>query len=311
MPAGNVVAEYETAYLRTRIIDQGDGGFVWLRSPGVARTAPSELPGQAVYAMAHQVNAFVGGLVLPELDGDALRFVLPLPASSARLTLTADPGNQTLVAEGMRALGRTLQCLHTMEPAEGIASAPPGLRRLATWLDSGQGPDTAPKLHELLRKRLGADRMARVREWCAEGEEPGTTPGLVHGGASLGRHVPAVDGQVGGGLLVEEGLALGAGSFDLGWLLGELAELETAAARGLGAAPAIDYRRPARALLEGYGPVPDPALVGRFAVLRVCTHIHDFAAYVGWHEDLRAYADLVTELVDEEGVRALELLHSR
>lgn len=134
---------------------------------------------------------------------------------------------------------------------------------------------------------------------------------LLHGAPSLGWLVPTpwCGGAV---LLTGEEVTVGEPAGDLGWLLGELAELRGAAARGLGGAARHrpgDFTEPARALLEGYlGPGPHPALpegTARHATLRLATHMHDYAAYVGWHDDLTAYADLLAEFLDAHGEPAL------
>lgn len=103
-----------------------------------------------------------------------------------------------------------------------------------------------------------------------------------------------VDAAGGGVLVAGDEMGAGAPAGDLGWLLGELAEL---AVRG---GPALAPRCAAlgRALHRGYGPGVDPVELDRSAVLRVFGHVHDFAAYVGWHPHLADQLDLVADLVD-------------
>ncbi|MEU4177059.1 hypothetical protein [Streptomyces sp. NPDC026589] len=55
----------------------------------------------------------------------------------------------------------------------------------------------------------------------------------------------------------------------------------------------------------GGGPVYDPAAVGRCAVLRVVTHMRDFATYCEWSDELLDYLAFTAELIDEEGRRAV------
>jgi hypothetical protein len=65
------------------------------------------------------------------------------------------------------------------------------------------------------------------------------------------------------------------------------------------------YEAARTALSEGYGPPDDPVAVGRSAVLRVFTHAHDFAAYMGWHPELLEYLARIAEMVDDDGACAL------
>jgi hypothetical protein len=92
-------------------------------------------------------------------------------------------------------------------------------------------------------------------------------------------------------------VAVGPPEYDVAWLLGELRELrllhftaeEQRAACGVAET----------ALLDGYGTagLDFPAL-RRLTAVRVATHAHDYAAYVGWTDQLVRYADAVALLVD-------------
>lgn len=300
MAAGDVIAEYGTDYVRTRVVELGNGGFAWLRSPGAARSAPPPPPTRPVAEAVRSANTRGAAFALPYREDNALCYEVPGPVSAARLVTSTDSAARELLQAGMRQLGRSLARVHSVPLPEGVTAHPPGLQNLARWLDTGTGPRHASSLHALLRSRLGDQRLFRLRQWCF----PSGEPVLLHGGPGLGRYVVAAD-PADGRLLVEEAMVRGPAICDLGWVLGELTELRLAAERGLGSARQVDYVGPARELLVGYGGLVDPEMTGRIAVARICAHTHDFAAYVGWHEDVRSYVDLVAELVDRGGAATL------
>jgi hypothetical protein len=102
-------------------------------------------------------------------------------------------------------------------------------------------------------------------------------------------------------LLTGEDLGAARPELDLGWLLGDLAELAWAVPVW-GEEPGVDL--PA-VLLDAYGPGADRELAARAAVLRIATHMRDFAAYCGWSDELADYTAFVADLIDEEGRRAV------
>ncbi|WP_217250821.1 hypothetical protein [Streptomyces sp. AC602_WCS936] len=166
-------------------------------------------------------------------------------------------------------------------------------------------PATAPhepavaRLREHAVRTWGAARVGRLRSWCAELTEPGGAV-LVHGFASLGALIPPLRrGPV--ALLTGEDLGAARPELDLGWLLGDLAELDWA----LPVPAHPDGPELPRVLLDAYGPGADRELTGRAAVVRVAAHMRDFAAYCGWSDELADYTAFIADLIDEEGRRAV------
>ncbi|MFD3520650.1 hypothetical protein [Streptomyces sp. NPDC058653] len=175
-------------------------------------------------------------------------------------------------------------------------------------------PGPGGQLWALARGRLGARLWERLGDWAEAARQPPGRGGVVllHGAPSTGWLVPSPAGDH-SVLLTGEEVTGGDPALDLGWILGELHELRSAATRGLGAAgqgPPVDYPAAARALLAGYlhteespedlGPALPPG-TARAATLRLAVHMRDFASFVGWHEDLRHYADLLAETLDADG----------
>ncbi|WP_274031668.1 hypothetical protein [Streptomyces sp. MMBL 11-1] len=191
----------------------------------------------------------------------------------------------------------------------------------------------------------GGARTARLLDWADDAERPtgvGASAVLLHGWASTGALVPPRSrGRV--ALLTGHDLGAGRRELDLGWMLGDLVELAwssplyRAAHDGAGA-PGEGAGLPSAAVLQhvflgvygegtgstgssggggdgdgcgrgdragGRGPVYDPAAVGRCAVLRVVTHMRDFATYCEWSDELLDYLAFTAELIDEEGRRAV------
>ncbi|WP_349345454.1 hypothetical protein [Streptomyces rapamycinicus] len=110
-----------------------------------------------------------------------------------------------------------------------------------------------------------------------------------------------------GALLIGEELARGPAEYDVGWLLGELAELRLLALARTGDDQSVSAcEEAARHLLRGYGGDHlDPVPLGRVAALRVLTHAHDYAAYVAWTAELSDYLDVIAALLDAEGAPAV------
>lgn len=329
------VREYGTRYLRITVRYHGDAGFSWLRTPGPAHTRPQRLPPVAVGAALRRVDTAVGDteegrrgarLALGEwADGPApdraarpgVRYRVPGAVSVARLLPSGDDTAFRLSVSALADAGRTLRRLHR-EPWEFPERPPhPGIRRLRAWiLGEETGPD-ATRLRAHARTRLGPSRWARLTDWSEAANEPsgGGDAVLLHGAPSTGWLVPSPAGGH-AALLTGEEVTGGDPALDLGWILGELHELRSAAARGLGAAgqgPPVDYPAAARALLAGYtdgaGAAGAPALppgTARAATLRLAVHMRDFASFVGWHEDLHHYCDLLAETLTEDGAPALQ-----
>ncbi|MFJ8193931.1 hypothetical protein ACIQ8D_29860 [Streptomyces sp. NPDC096094] len=325
------VREYGTRYLRITVRYHGDAGFSWLRTPGPAHTRPQRLPPVAVGAALRRVDAAAGDAAQ---DGRGARLALgeraagPAPDRAARPGVLYRPpgavsvarllpsGDDTAFRLSVGALadaGRTLRRLHR-EPWEFPERPPhPGLRRLRAWLAGEEAGPGAARLRALARTRLGASLWARLTDWSEAANEPpgGGAAVLLHGAPSTGWLVPSPAGGH-AALLTGEEVTGGDPALDLGWILGELHELRAAAARGLGAAgqgPPVDYPAAARALLSGYtdgaGARALPPGTARAATLRLAVHMRDFASFVGWHEDLRRYCDLLAETLTEDGAPAL------
>ncbi|MER7580834.1 hypothetical protein [Kitasatospora sp. NPDC097691] len=293
------VEQFATGFLRTAVY-RSDAEFRWNRRPGVLRAGALGAPAASVRAALRTVT---GGLplALPDVRGEERDYRVPARTTAAALLLhpVATTRTEALV-RALAGTGRTLARLHALPvPAELTPGGPPGPARLLAWLGSGRGPGAAPRLYESLRGILGAERRETVRQWCAELSAGHPGDGLLHGAPGLGSVV--ADGRTGAGaLLTGEELARGPAGFDLGWILGEFTEFRLLREHfGVGSDPArLDAAR--TALLDGYGPLPDRRTVRRAAVLRVFTHAHDFAAYMGWDDQLLFYGRQIAALVDEE-----------
>lgn len=175
-----------------------------------------------------------------------------------------------------------------------------GPRRLANWLGSGSGPRAAVRLRAALVEAIGARRMALVTDWCGEFGGVRTDGAvLLHGAPGTGVIIPAenTDRTC---LLIGDEPASGCPESDVGWLVGELVEFRDGIRRlPAGTLQALDYDSLIATILCGYPCEIDPAAVGRCAALRVLTHTHDFAAYVGWHPVLSQYLRMVSDIVDD------------
>ncbi|MET4924117.1 hypothetical protein P3L51_17380 [Streptomyces sp. PSRA5] len=327
--AGSVtVREYGTRYLRISVRYHGDARFSWLRVPGPAHDRPQVPPSPAAGVALRRVDAAVardgsgarlalGEWEAPSEEGGVV-YRVPGAVSVARLLPSGDETAHRLSVRALADVGGTLRRLHEV-PWEFGEPVPPhhGVRRLLAWV-SGAAPDgDGARLRALAHDRLGPRLWTRLTEWTAAAQEPPGRGGavLLHGAPSTGWLVPSPAGD--SVLLTGEEVTGGDPALDLGWVLGELHELRSAATRGLGAAgqgPPVDYPVAARALLAGYLRTKDgprdaaaelPPGTARAATLRLAVHMRDFASFVGWHEDLRRYADLLAETLDADGAPTL------
>ncbi|MEV7774462.1 hypothetical protein [Kitasatospora sp. NPDC086791] len=293
------VERFATGFLRTEVY-RSVAEFHWSRRPGVLRAAALGAPGDPVRAALRTVT---GGLppVLPEVRGEERRYRVPARTTAAALLLhpVATTRTEALV-RGLTEAGRTLARMHALTvPGPLPRTGPPGPARLDAWLGTGHGPGAAPRLYGSLRDVLGPGRWEAVRGWCADLTGGASGDVLLHGAPGLGSVV--LDGRTGAGaLLTGEEVSRGPAGFDLGWILGEFTEFGLLREHfGVGSDP--DRLAAVRqALLDGYGPLPDARTVRRASVLRVFTHAHDFAAYMGWDDQLLFYGRQVAQLVDAE-----------
>lgn len=294
-----LISRFGTGFLRTEIYRHGDA-HLWVRRPGPHRGRPfRHVSPQAGTAIAAVPTGPVVWRLPQESGGEIRLYRAPGETSAANLAIgsSGDPEWERL-RRVLCNTGRALRAVHIGVSGELAAEPPPGPSRLARWLRSGRGPGGAVRFHETARRRLGSRRWERALSWC---EPHSGATRFLHGAPSLGC---LVLGPVTGNaaLLCGEELARGPAESDVGWLLGELVEL-----RLIGeTVPALrrlseQAEGAAAALLRGYDAPLDTGLLGRVAVTRVFTHAHDFAAYVGWADELTNYADHLVRLIDEQG----------
>ncbi|MCL6736049.1 hypothetical protein [Streptomyces neyagawaensis] len=313
-------AEFGTGLQLTRVRPTADGRHEWWHGAGSRRAAPPTAP-LAAHVPRHTAGA---RLVTPVASGAGLAYLADGPYSAAAWLRDPRPAARRLAAHALAAAGTALRDLHATPAPTG--APPPALTRLRGFADGTDGGDgdlaAVRRLREHAVRVWGPARLSTLRSWCAEvaapapapavaltsgdgdGEERGGRDGhglvLVHGFASLGALVPPLSrGPV--ALLTGEDLGAARPELDLGWLLGDLAELAWAVPVW-GEGPGVDL--PA-VLLDAYGPAADRALAARAAVLRIAAHTRDFAAYCGWSDELADYTAFVADLIDEEGRRAV------
>ncbi|HSY15599.1 MAG TPA: hypothetical protein VK816_06400 [Jatrophihabitantaceae bacterium] len=325
LPAGDIVDQFATGYLRTWVIrpdpDDNDQvrGYLWVRKPGAERTKPQHAPLTAPCTIVNALHTGGTRLVLPEPAAGGCRYRVDGTSTAARAICEPDlPAHSRAIAATLREVGILVRGIEDVDTGElGNEHGPvlpPGAQRLLNWLPAGAGPRASAAAHAALVTRLGKRRLGTSQEWCESLGRAGIhrdTGRLVlsHGAASLGSVIlPDPAGQ--SCLLIGEDLMLGRRGVDIGFLLGELHELAVNADRYRGEQPTRDVLRTAHqqlraALLDGYGSVHDPGLVARAGTVRILVHLHDFAAYVGWHPDLLRLADLITELLDDGGRQLL------
>ncbi|MFH9134594.1 hypothetical protein [Streptomyces sp. NPDC017524] len=333
--AAVLVAEHGTGLQVTRVYEDPDAGFLWWHGPGGRHAGPVRAPRRLVTLVPDREDATGAALLSTgQTHGTGLLHRAAGSVSAAAWLRDPRPQAGRLVAHSLTGAARALRALHGVPLPQDLEPAPPpGLRRLREWA-SGTVP-LVPAAERLRRHALevwGGARTARLLDWAEDAERPagvGASAVLLHGWASTGALVPPRSrGRV--ALLTGQDLGTGRRELDLGWMLGDLVELAWSsplyrvAHDGAGGPEEEGAGLPSAALLQqvflgvygegdgdsgdrtdGGGPVYDPAAVGRCAVLRVVTHMRDFATYCEWSDELLDYLAFTAELIDEEGRRAV------
>ncbi|MFJ2816622.1 hypothetical protein [Streptomyces sp. NPDC087294] len=305
------VAAFGTGYLTTRILREGPH-YLWCRAPGAARTGGfTPIPPSArrtLTALPADGARIVLGDDAPAGPGEDTpagtterRYRVGSPYSLGHVlgNHRAAPQQWAALPRLLHQAGRTLRTVHEHVPTSHAEGAPHGTLRLAGWLAGRPGPGQAGRLHQEARARLGQDRLEQAAQWCAALNSPGERNVFLLGGAALGSVVPDPSGTD-CLIMAGEELARGPAAYDLGWVLGELAEFRLLHfAGGDHTADAAHCAEASGALVAGYGAAgTDRAEVARAAVLRMLIHTHDYAAFVDWTDQLTRYLDLLAELID-------------
>ncbi|WP_231156749.1 hypothetical protein [Streptomyces sp. CNZ748] len=335
---GGVVAEFGTGYLATRVLTAERGYLWCRgpgpARPRPFTPVPDAVADASRAWTAHGARVVLGapGRPYPEdrrpdrTRGDAAserHYRVPAPYSLGHVlgNHAAAPLPWAALPRLLHQVGTVLRRVHTAFADSPVPGGPAGAARVAGWLAGTPVTPAAGRLRQEALARLGGARMRRAAEWCADlaAGGAGERPVLLLGGVSLGSVIPSPRGDACAVLAGEE-LATGRAAFDLGWTVGELAEFRLLHFTDPGSGAAAEHcARAARALLSGYatatdpaGPRPGPAdtrpgpadpgpdldAVARSAVLRVLAHGVDYAAFVGWRDQLTSYLDVVAGLLD-------------
>ncbi|GAB7182140.1 hypothetical protein ATKI12_1971 [Kitasatospora sp. Ki12] len=310
--------EFGTGLLRTSVRELPGGGWRWRRTPGPLAPTPFQPVDEELDRLLARAGSGDGSgagsgsgsdsgsgsgsgnggarLVPGTADGPARRYEVRGEVSVAHLLLNGGLGPH--LAGPLRDLGRLLRALHRLEPPTGRPATPSrALARLGDWLGGRAASPRAACAQAGLRRELGEERWSRLLAWYRRtAGDPDTT--LAHGAPGLGSLV--VDHASGGvDLLVGEDVCALPWYLDLGWVVGELVELQWQ----LGGDKA-QWQALTDALFEGYGRDLGPEW-HRIAALRILLHVHDIAAYLdGFDHGFDHYAGFLRFLVDLDGKEA-------
>ncbi|UQA94428.1 flavoprotein [Streptomyces halobius] len=287
-PAGT---EFGTGLLRTSVQELPTGGRRWRRVPGPLAPNPFQAAGGEVYRLLGAIGDFgKSRITLGDADGAVRLYDVRGEVTAARLLLRREPGAE--LAEPLHDMGRLLRAVHDLEPPAGPGTGPSrGLTRLGDWLAGRAADPRAACVQGQVRRSLGEARWAQVLAWHHRTvTDSGTT--LAHGAAGLGSLV--VDRDSGGvDLLIGEDVCMAPWYVDLGWVVGELVELQWQVGGDKGA-----WQSLTDALFEGYGRDLGPEWK-EIAALRILLHVHDIAAYLDdFDHGFDHYCDFLRFLID-------------
>lgn len=306
-----VVARYATGLAETLVTRRGSA-YTWRRHLGVDVRDDPDLQPRRVPAdfarRATDVSSDEFELALPtETWDEGHTWIGPGPSSVAHVLMAPTPEDVERVVPVALVFGSHLRRFHATEPAPpaheygSLAYA----SRLVRWMGNARGTRGAAPWHRVLSAGLGPARWKRLAEWTEEARSTPEPPTVAVGWASWGSVVVPDGAQPGlaPALLCGDQGCAAAPEEDLGCALGELCEIEVMLRRR--GDPHEHVGRVREAVLRGYGEELDRSRAGRAATVRVAAHAHDFAAFVGFHLDLRGYVGLLAELLEQDGIRAL------
>jgi len=305
-----VLERFGTGLQMTRVTALPDGRIHWQRTPGSSHpgTYPPVRSG-FVRRLRTASSPHIRFAAPSVSQAGEYRWEVAGRNSLGNLVLAEDVPTVRL-QEIISHLGGRLRVLHDQQDSAdppGHYPPPPGPARLMAWLDSGRAPRAGAGFHYRLRTQLGASRWEKLRVFTHHMLSPGpkdrTT--VVHGWFSLGSVIAADAPDTRPGAVVLSGVeaAQGRPETDLACLIGELTEYALAAERRRMELPVLDSLRDR--LLSHYGPTWDRDTLAAGAVVRIATHAHDFAAYVGWNPQLHGYIPMLADLLDIDGMSAL------
>ncbi|MFE9703327.1 hypothetical protein [Streptomyces sp. NPDC005930] len=301
------ITVYGTGLQTTRLTRCPQGGVHWQHTRGRNHPAPYPRIPAGFAARAQQAS------------DDTLRFATPLHAndhsatwhtagtrSAARVLLDQDGAGPQL-APLLTSLGARLKILHTPGPTPppGAYTLPPGLARLRPWLAQGRGTRAGAGFHYRLRTQLGTERWSKLRDFTETLLQPTAQDTVLHGWLTLGNIIPpdTPGPRTPATVLSGTEAARGRPEADLASIVGEIEEFRRTAELSGHPDPALcDLTT---AFLHHYGPGYDPGVVAAGAVVRIATHAHDFANYVGWHPSLHTYIPMLADLLDSDGTTCL------
>ncbi|MBM7167708.1 hypothetical protein JQK87_04655 [Streptomyces sp. G44] len=308
--AGLVLEEFGTGFETTRITLLPDNKVHWHHRVGSHRSAlyPS-VPGDFLrHAQAASSRALHFSTPVAENPRE-LGWVVNGRQSIGGLLEPGEHPDDARLRAIARHLGTGLRKLHdrSADAALDHYPLPPGPSRLKAWLKDGRGPRAATGFHYRLRSQLGPARWDRLRAYVHHLLHPkaGEPRTILHGWFSLGAVVvpDAPGGTEGTCVLTGPDVSQGRPETDLACLIGELTEFRFGAARlGLDL-PLLDSLQ--SELVTHYGGAIDRGALAIGATVRIATHAHDFAAYVGWGDQLHGYIPMLAELIDCDGDLAL------
>ncbi|MEU9121549.1 hypothetical protein AB0C96_17110 [Streptomyces sp. NPDC048506] len=309
-----VLTAFRTGYQATRVTALPDGRIRWQHTPGTHHDGlyPPVRPD-----VVHRLHA---------ASDPHIRFTTPSVASPTECSWDVN-GRHSLASwlvpgeddpterlhETIGRLGLRLRALHDQPPGTDPPTdpaPPPGPARLLAWLDSGRAPRAGAGFHHRLRAQLGPARWEKLRDFTHHLLHPRPTDrtGVVHGWFSLGRIIVADPPDATPRACVLSGFEAtwGRPELDLACLIGELAEYRKAAERAGADWPVPDTLQ--HTFLTHYGTGWEAGTLAAGAVVRIATHAHDFAAYIGWGAQLHGYVPMLTDLLDTDGAASLAVV---
>lgn len=200
-------------------------------------------------------------------------------------------------------LGAALAIYHEqpLPGYRGLSTTPVSLVRLRKWM-TAEVVDTDAGWRDELIQTLGGPRWLHLQRMAADLDADSRLfPNsdkvkLLHGWFSLGSMVLPEGVGAPTVLLSGPDICLGSQEYDLGTLIGELAEFAyLAEIQDLISEPYYDA---ARSVLRGYSARIDATLVHSAIVSRILLHTCDFATNIGWTDELSIYGEMLCESID-------------
>ncbi|WP_461171167.1 aminoglycoside phosphotransferase family protein [Arthrobacter sp. Z1-15] len=286
------INEFSVGSIVTRVRATPDGRFDWIQTPNGEETPASEAFSDITVPEmpSHIVKAVdaADGTKLCRADGHL---------NAAQWLGWRHTNTPKFLSSSLHFAGNVLRTLHTNQAAGANLQARGPFTLVEDWLTAAPNMSAAARLNKAAELVLDHPKLTTLLDWAQDFN--GTSPLCpTHGSPGLANIVPPKStGNT--KILSWDEARLSIPEADVGWLLGDLLELQQGYRAGLAGALDLPYEDFAEAVLNGYGAPLESRMVAKASILRMTTHLIEYVTLVGWHDQAVTYLEMIARLIDQ------------